>query len=856
MAGLVCAPQAVVDQVALSVGAAAATDGLEAVIASLEQPLLALLALRNQPTVAKVGLAEQRRQLQQHSDDCGAHDSGGLYAPYTLGITLLAAAAAEPGNTGIHAIGACLPAVEIVAVGQAAGTPWCRGWQPRSGASWHPDSSARDAEVQLITAVAGLAGGSEWLAKVGPGLLERAFKLVDDRSIHIAASARQLIATLVTQSWPVSDSIVAAAHAIWQPSSRCSAKECVLALFEDLVARPISSGADAGAQASARLEALARLGFWNAIGSALRGSDRGLLHRAISVVGLLADSTLPAWPSALPSGHSGGAVPPHELLLLLLTNLLGDTPPKRTRVAAGLALAATLALANPECSSGKVALPAGWQYAMALVCTVPLGLSSTKLRTGAEVLPQCPVWAELWAKLQTQVFGPEGLALALVEAERMLGGSNRAPTAWLRPDLSAAMLDRAHVLAQVQTASAFPFHQSQYVVRLLVTLTLLPEHIQTYALRGVELLTVIVERPPMYYRQSCTHTLISAALNGIADICNAVGPFTVESAAQWAGQIRGVLQVVARRALDLRWEVREGTVAFVSRLIERVTALDGSTKSAALISPTEMLLQENALFHVLWQCLEDETGSVRAAAIKALAAAVAAAPDSLGFRLPEAVHSACNPSCAVVSKVCALAQDSDAVVRRAVVALLDRVLATGLRHPTSFAAKQLQLGQSIKHEAADCLSHAAADLDWVVKLGALAVVARCIDVAVDALATVERGWPARAAIAVLDVIGAGKLVRAALEDHDRLVKVRATELCRLIDSRASNALALVASAGLAELRAHLSTIDLEEIARKAHDERVTTDLPWDDLCPIARVTGNSDQGDAEVLDPNRIECYG
>ncbi|XP_069545818.1 BRCA1-associated ATM activator 1 [Brachyistius frenatus] len=180
---------------------------------------------------------------------------------------------------------------------------------------------------------------------------------------------------------------------------------------------------------------------------------------------------------------------------------------------------------------------------------------------------------------------------------------------------------------------------------------------------------------------------------------------------------RDVLQVVRKRACDMRWEVRDSTVEFLGHLA--VVPVYQTAAEKACDASEALLGGRCCTIPLLQEALQDPESYVRASAISALAQTLSHSWQQGAALSPEQTE--------IVTRLLEiLSQDTEGFARRAVVRFIIAWFSSRCSHsppspPTSSDCSLLL--QSVR----SILSHGSADLDWEVKVHTLELAELLLD---------------------------------------------------------------------------------------------------------------------------------
>ena len=374
-----------------------------------------------------------------------------------------------------------------------------------------------------------------------------------------------------------------------------------------------------------------------------------------------------------------------------------------------------------------------------------------------------------------------------------------------------------------------------------------------------------------------------------------------------------------------------------------------SGASGVLDENSATLLRTPGLLQTAWECRSDTEPYVRASLLDLFSVAVTSYDSGLTHFV---LNDVCGSEAVFLGNICTMLDDTEAIVRRSSLRLLLRVLnrfvlqdiangehpafvfgdqastAATTRVPRTLAAESSQAataasghGDEAAAAASGALSAAAAasasvsarlldvesvsfqvafaplcavvqtaayDLDWEVKLLALAFVAACctdddggsmaMDTTASSTATATTANDARERRrrrkrVCFAMIGGINILQNALVDHDRLVRARSVEICNAIfisSRRTINAgngkvssTASVTSTTLHDesLLAFVGSLDLARLENAASDERTTGAPPWSDLVRRKRPKkqhhhdGQHSDDDDDDEESNALGCY-
>ncbi|XP_044047502.1 BRCA1-associated ATM activator 1 isoform X2 [Siniperca chuatsi] len=178
---------------------------------------------------------------------------------------------------------------------------------------------------------------------------------------------------------------------------------------------------------------------------------------------------------------------------------------------------------------------------------------------------------------------------------------------------------------------------------------------------------------------------------------------------------RDLVEVVKKRACDMRWEVRDSTVEFLGHLAGVRVCLKSAEE---VCDASEALLSGCCTTPLLKEALQDTESYVRASAISALAKALAHSWQQGAALTPEETE--------IVSRLLEiLSQDTEGFARRAVVRYFISWFSSRSSHsPASSSASFTSL---LMQCVRSTLSQGSADLDWEVKVHTLELAELLLD---------------------------------------------------------------------------------------------------------------------------------
>jgi hypothetical protein len=356
-----------------------------------------------------------------------------------------------------------------------------------------------------------------------------------------------------------------------------------------------------------------------------------------------------------------------------------------------------------------------------------------------------------------------------------------------------------------------------------------------------------------------------------------------------------IANMVNRRVIDPRWELRESITEFLGEFLK-----------GPVTAEVEGLFQTDGLLQGVWALRIDEEAYVRASLLDLFAAIVGtysatgtASTSTTGTSTltKYALEVVCEGEATFIQEVHQMMEDTEAIVRRAALQLLTNVLKADILGEKDAATPLLLFGIAASSFGEDtveppfattfgpmvnCIQKAAVDLDWEVKLLALEVVRLCCTPigmeGIDGDSSCFRDKQR----ACFQLFNGVSILNDALTDHDRLVRVRSIEICNVIrelhspSSSASVAAPAIAWGGLhsPELLAFITGLNVDSLAKAASDERTTAEPCWAELVRRPRirkkkkatpkstdsegnnVDGADDSDDSESdEEANTIGCY-
>jgi hypothetical protein len=303
----------------------------------------------------------------------------------------------------------------------------------------------------------------------------------------------------------------------------------------------------------------------------------------------------------------------------------------------------------------------------------------------------------------------------------------------------------------------------------------------------------------------------------------------------------------------------------------------------------EAFFASEAVLGEAWACREDSEPFVRAAVIDFVCSLLYCT--STSSPLPAYVlGTVCGGEERFLETLISMSDDTEAIVRRAVLALLERSLRVFTLHSTTATIDSVtalfkdvgQEGAGSRHDhlpvLRDCLHRASVDLDWEVKLQALRLVAfwcvpenggadgmtdgggvsssssrkRAITSGVSGAASLEVGLISSA----FEAFDGATILKRGCVDHDRLVRVRALEICKRCQQQQQQGLSSPQTPYNKAFLAHINQLDFDVLTILADDERTTAEPPWEDLLlrkRLRRADLDSDESDSD--DANALGCY-
>ena len=505
-----------------------------------------------------------------------------------------------------------------------------------SSHDWHDDLSICDASVRCMAALARHDAPRLWLVLNAKGLLDAAVSLLAHHSIHVAASARALVAALVIPGWPTGG-LGARLESLWGARGAVEVKMTALALLEDVCDAAAAADPEERGQL---FVTCCDIGLFKLVRHALASTDRAVLSRATAIIGVLVALSAAhdiGWRQIIASTGSAAATPGLFFLEALEALLLSKD---RAQANAGFALAQELitvapvpspaAPAAPAAGAGSSGggggtFPAGWNTAMTQICFGPLFAQEKAAVALDPGHPLRPAVGVLLQKMALVRYGHSAQVRALSVFQKCAGEPGLLGDAALRQVHVAVTRILGH------EADAH-FQRSRQAVVALRALCAHPGITHTEAAPGFGALRGIIETPPMFAGQACAHTLLGAALETIGVMwtaarvevpsCEGDGhgrdpPASGGSklpATDWArrNDVAGVmLRLLEHRVLDPRWEVREAVVAFVAALLRRATAPHTHGEPG----PCGGLIQfvrSAPVLQLLWNARNDEASFVQA----------------------------------------------------------------------------------------------------------------------------------------------------------------------------------------------------------------------------------------------------
>jgi hypothetical protein len=677
----------------------------------------------------------------------------------------------------------------------------------------------------------------------------------------------------------------------------------VLSLLEDLAEAALRRNrAD-----KIRLMEMASKEFdlFNKVIATVDHTDRTLRSRAVECIGLLVKTTSQlglSWRMAL--GMETAAVAPK--LLAVVTGLLSSGTD--SLVCTGITLAARLVFPG---GAPRQDFPADWNNSLCSVVGAPLAIIWGASRAGsADEAPRMlltmmkenpPKYDSLQPELRMQLDSLVFSARSQTAAAVAFGGFLKEWPAMLPSTVIVQLRDWAVSELSRQDSQLF-----QRARQALATLDLVGQLQCTGALAECEpgvaavvmaAVSRAIQNPPSFQGQACMHTFLSAAMATLSvwwvSLCTrptkggSGGAGTTPALA--AVPVSSLQELVRGRLADPRWEVRESVIGFLGGLIVGAYSV---ARPGCPRDDLEAFFASEAVLGEAWACREDSEPFVRAAVIDFISSLLYCTSNS--SPLPAYVlGTVCGGEERFLETLVSMYDDTEAIVRRAVLALLERSLRAFTSHSTTASIDSVtalfkdagQEGAGSRHDhmpvLRDCLHRASVDLDWEVKLQALRLVAfwcvtenggadgmtdgggasssssskRTISSGMSGAASLEMGLISSA----FEAFDGATILKRGCVDHDRLVRVRALEICKCCQQQQrqqQQGLSSTQTPYNKAFLAHINQLDFDVLTILADDERTTAEPPWEDLLfrkRLRRADLDSDESDSD--DANALGCY-